>query len=127
MQIPVRYVGIVGSRSLSGESIRNFIAAYLTDHRNYPGIVVVSGGADGVDTEAVEVAKELHLDYMVYEAQWGTLGPNAGKIRNQYIVDDSDELLIIWDEKSPGTKDTLRRTRKAKKPHFLYIPGTDTL
>lgn len=77
--------------------------------------VVVSGGAAGVDTWAAMAARERGLVVVEYLADWEANRRAAGFIRNQLIVDQSDEIVAFWDGKSPGTRDTIKRARAALK------------
>ena len=116
MQIPIVYLAIVGSQTLVDPSIENLISGFITNHPNYPGIVIVSGGAIGPDSIAVAIAKELRLDYEEYLPDWKRFGIAAGMIRNTLIIDRATEVLAIWDGSSPGTKDSITKTKLLKKP-----------
>mgnify|MGYP001180841777 CR=1 FL=1 len=87
------------------------------------GTVIVSGGAEGPDSWAVEAAKERGLAYQVFPARWGELGRAAGLIRNQDIVDQADRLVAFWDLKSRGTKDTINKALAAGKVVTIVPPA----
>lgn len=84
--------------------------------------VVVSGGAEGPDSLAVQVARERGLAHQVFPAKWETLGRAAGLIRNGDIVQACDRLVAFWDLKSRGTKDTINKALQAGKVVTIYPP-----
>ena len=110
-------VAIVGSRNYSDpERVRAYV------RKLPPNTVVVSGGARGVDTWAVEEAK-LHLfETVVFPADWNKWGKSAGYVRNITIVENADRVVAFWDGGSRGTMHTIRLAHKYKKPVEVYIP-----
>lgn len=48
---------------------------------------VMHGGADGVDREADQLARELDKDLIVLPALWTPRGKKAGPIRNSLLAD----------------------------------------
>ena len=104
-------VAIVGSREYPDlEAVRSYIR-YLPSN-----VIIVTGGALGVDTIAEKTANYLGNQCEVYEADWNKHGRAAGPIRNKLIVDNCDRVVAFWDGKSPGTKNTIELARKAGKP-----------
>jgi hypothetical protein len=85
---------------------------------------VVHGGARGADKLAGQAALELKIELVeVYHADWSKYGRAAGPVRNQKML-DCGEPDIGWafhDHilRSKGTRDMLRRLRKAGKPNAL--------
>jgi YspA, cpYpsA-related SLOG family len=87
-----------------------------------PNTVVVHGAARGADTLAADVATEFELGVEAYPAQWDRFGRGAGPIRNQQMLDSGVDLVIAFHpniEASKGTKDMVKRARKAKIPVIL--------
>lgn len=70
---------------------------------------IISGGADGVDGCGISWAREMHLPFTIYPADWKRYGKPAGPIRNQIMADISDALIAVWDKQSPGTKNMIER------------------
>ena len=104
-------IAIVGSRDFPRlEEVRQFV------YEQERTTVIISGGARGVDSIAVEEARKLHMPYEVYPADWNRYGRSAGFRRNQTIVDAADEVVAFWDGESRGTKHTIDLARAAKKP-----------
>ena len=86
---------------------------------------IVSGGADGTDTFAEDWAKKNNLSRIIFCPNWKRFGKQAAAIRNQKIVDNSDEIVIFWDGESKGTAITMQMAKKAKKPFHLIFSGTN--
>lgn len=85
---------------------------------------VVHGGARGADKLAGQAALELKIGLVeVYHADWSKYGRAAGPVRNQKML-DCGEPDLVWafhDHilRSKGTRDMLKRARKAEKPNAL--------
>jgi hypothetical protein len=81
-----------------------------------PGILI-QGGARGADRLSAEVGRELGWEIEEYRANWVDFGRAAGPIRNQQMLTEGkpDQVLAFHPDlsKSKGTKDMVRRARKA--------------
>lgn len=73
---------------------------------------IVSGMAPGVDTLAVQYAKEKELPLQQFWAEWGFYGRSAGPIRNRQMANYGEALIAIWDGKSRGTKNMIEEATK---------------
>lgn len=82
---------------------------------------VVSGGARGPDTWAVNRANERGLETVVYEPDWKKYGSGAALHRNSLIAEHADSCLVFWDGESRGTNDFIRKAFKRRRE--LYIVG----
>lgn len=112
-----RRIAVVGSRTLGGATVRNAIIGLLKQHSRFPEIVVISGGATGVDTEAEYAAFELGLEFKLFRAKWDVHGKSAGPRRNGEMAHDADEVIAIHPEQiGVGTADMIRQTRALGKP-----------
>ena len=108
-------VAIVGSRDYpSLQDVSRFVMSLD------PATIVVSGGARGVDRTAKSAATSRGLRTLVFLADWNIHGKRAGYIRNEQIIDHVDEVVAFWDGKSPGTADTIRKARAARKPVRIF-------
>lgn len=65
---------------------------------------VVSGGAAGADTLAIEWAKLYSKPCKIFNADWERLGRRAGPIRNAEMSVYADGLIAFWNSESRGTK-----------------------
>lgn len=129
-----RKVAIVGSRNYPDlEEVRAFVRGLDQ------GVLVVSGGAEGVDTVAAEEADKLGFDVLVIEPDYDRFPPQRAPLeRNTYIVAEADEVVAFQGpcEKCPplgyrcpasgnshGTQDTIKKAIKAGKPVRMKLPG----
>jgi predicted Rossmann fold nucleotide-binding protein DprA/Smf involved in DNA uptake len=107
-------IAIVGSREwVDYDEVERYVGMLSTSD------IVISGGARGVDTRAVEFAKRRGLVTIVLLPDWNTHGKAAGVIRNAQIVEQSEVVLAFWDSKSKGTLDTIRKALNA--PHIKRV------
>ena len=119
----VIYIGIVGSRKRSEKpQIREILKHFLlfandTDRE----ICVVSGGAEGIDTDAVFVAKELGIPIIEFKPNRAEYSIKGNKIyfeRNKLIAEKSNLLFAFPLNRKGGTMNTVR--------YFTAIHGKDT-
>jgi hypothetical protein len=107
----------VGSREFADLGrVRRFIASLP------PGLVVLSGGAPGVDRCANDTARDLGLPWLEYFANWDRDGRYlAGRIRNQRVAERCDRSMVaFWDGKSTGTQDAFTRARALGRHVVVY-------
>lgn len=110
-------IAIVGSQDYGHRHlVREFVWTLPKD------VVVVSGGARGVDATAACAARMSHLTLVEFHIEvpshedfpgdaWAIEFVRRAHARNQQIVDACTRLLAFWDEQSGGTLDTIRRAR----------------
>lgn len=81
-------------------------------------MILIEGGARGVDSISGEWAADAGIGAMRYTAKWDEHGKRAGLIRNQLMLDDGKpDMFVGWIlDESPGSMDMLNRLRKAKIP-----------
>lgn len=110
-------IAIVGSRNYPvPEDVTDFV-----DHVT-PDTAIISGGARGPDSWAVDRAKTRGLATKVFPADWNAHGKRAGFLRNQTIVDHADVVVAFWDGQSRGTADTIAKARAAGKHVEVITP-----
>lgn len=111
-----RYVIIAGSRE--------YAYTILVDKfvMNLPkDVVVVTGGARGVDSWATAIATECGLETIVHKADWNKYGRSAGPIRNNLMLSlYPGTLVVFWDGVSRGTKHILSAA-KAQGRHIILF------
>lgn len=78
-------------------------------HAKSPIVVVVQGGAPGADTLARQWAVDRGVLCDEFSADWHGLGPKAGPVRNQAMVDAGADALIAM----PGGRGTADAARRA--------------
>ena len=87
----------------------------------YDELVMIEGAAKGIDTIAKEYAQENDWKIEEYPAEWDKYGKSAGYIRNEIMVKAADEVLILWDGESKGTKHDIDLCEKYNKPYKVLI------
>lgn len=91
-------------------------------HHNITDITeVVCGMARGVDTLGYNWAKENGIPIKEFPAAWDTFGNRAGPIRNAEMANYADEALVIWDRKSPGSKNMIMNMKKRNKTYYEVV------
>lgn len=110
-----RVWAVVGSRDFPNLAlVRDFVRVAPRD------VVILSGGARGVDKTAYECALGYGLEAREIPADWETFGKKAGFIRNAEIVKEADVVFAFWDGQSRGTKHTIDlAVRKGKEVHVF--------
>lgn len=104
-------VAIIGSRRYHDLSaVWQYVAKLPRD------TVIISGGAKGVDTTAIEAAAWYELDYEVFLPDWKKFGTSAGPRRNLQMVQAADRVVAFWDGESAGTRNAIKLTRQYEKP-----------
>lgn len=85
--------------------------------------VVLSGLAEGPDLHGKLWAEHNGTPVEPYPAIWrpnGKYDPEAGFKRNQEMADKAEALIAVWDGKSGGTADMIKRARKANLRIFVW-------
>lgn len=120
-------VGIVGGRDYG--TYEAVVQAWdLFERLRRPITHVVSGGARGVDSYAVDIARARGVSYTEHYPDYNRYGRyDAPKKRNTLIVNDCEELLAIWDGISGGTRDSVEKARALGKPVFYFNPCRTSL
>lgn len=112
------YLLIVGSRSMTIYSfIENYLNNLVRERLQGFDIVVVSGGAKGVDTMAERWADNNGYKKVIMPADWENEGKSAGFRRNvrmhQFIAEKDNKLVVaFWDGISTGTAHNFELCRK---------------
>ena len=118
-------VAVIGSREFNDYAL-------LKQLLSKEGITqIISGGAPGADSLAIDYATEMGIPWIVYKAKWDDLShpdarikmntygkqydANAGFRRNKLIVTECDRLVAFHDGKSPGTFNSMKEAKKQGK------------
>ena len=89
---------IAGSRSIKDFDLN----PYMPEKVDF----IISGGANGIDEIAEKHADKKRISKIIMRPAYNQYGKGAPLKRNEQMVDMCDEVLIIWDGKSKGTKYT---------------------
>lgn len=114
-----RAVGIIrvivcGGRHFADAAMLSSTLNHL--HSLYPFRVVITGGTRGADRLAEAWARSHGVECIaepVTQEEWDTLGRAAGPIRNQRMIDDHRPSHCVAFPGGSGTRDMIRRARKA--------------
>ena len=109
-------VAVVGSRTFHN---KHKLYEVLTKNFNKIGLII-SGGAEGADTLAVEWARDYGIPFTVFPALWhdpwtGVYNKGAGFKRNRDIVEEADIVIAFWDGVSKGTSNTIEIAKQVNK------------
>lgn len=116
-------LGVVGSRTFNDYPYMKRLLDDLLRSYWVWKCTIVSGGALGADSLAIDYAKEEGHDWKVFPAKWrvnGIYDRSAGYKRNVEIVDYSDMIVAFWDGQSKGTKHTIDLAMKQGKPTYIF-------
>lgn len=101
-------LAIIGSRNCPQINIEDYLK-FIPD-------TIVSGGARGADTYAMDFARRHGLKLIIFYPDYEKFDRQAPLIRNKLIVEECDCLLAFWDGQSKGTKFTLDYAKEKGKP-----------
>ncbi len=116
------YVGIVGSRRRSEKP--KIIKILIEEKSKHGEITIVSGGADGIDSDAQRVCKELGIRILIIypnKREYKIKGNNIYFERNKEIAKLSDYLHGFPLNRSGGTMNTIAHFIKLGKINNLKI------
>lgn len=124
-------LAIIGSRSFNDTKLLNETLKPYKDQIT----LVVSGGAKGADQLGEYWARLHKIETLIFLPDWENLdvpkarikirtdgtkyNANAGFDRNKKIVENSDFIIAFWDDRSPGTRNSIKWCKKLKKPYQI--------
>lgn len=92
-------------------------------HDANPIVMLITGNAKGADKLSTEWARERKVPFQVFAAEWKTLGPKAGPIRNQRMLDEGKPHMVIAFPGGIGTRDMVSRADNACVPVIRVRPS----
>ena len=115
---------VAGSRNINNfPLVCNILdREFLILRNRYANLMIISGGARGVDLIAKFYAQKNKIpfkEFPVTSTEWATFGRGAGPKRNSKMVEESDYLIAITTG-SPGTQDTITKMMAMGKMHRVY-------
>ena len=87
--------------------------------------MIITGGANGIDTLAEKYADKKHLSKLILRPQYKIYGRYAPLKRNEEMIELCDIVLVIWDGHSKGTKHTISYADKIGKRLILITEPTE--
>lgn len=114
---------VCGSRSITdADWVESQIDLYVSEKNlSAEELVVIEGGANGVDALASHWAEKHGVSVELHKADWKRYGRGAGHRRNVDMVSAADFVLILWDGTSKGTKNDIDLCRKSLKNHKVVV------
>lgn len=104
---------IVGSRCIKEYNPGKHVPAGTT--------MIITGGADGIDTLAEKYADEKRLSKLILRPQYDRYGRAAPLKRNEKMVELCDMALIVGDGYSRGTRYTIDYANRIGKKVILMM------
>lgn len=126
---------ITGSRAWENpEPIRKVLKRLVANY-GIARILVIEGGAAGVDYHSKMICEELGIHCLEMKARWNMYNRAAGPIRNEMMLSLDPHIVVAfhWDlEDSKGTKQCYESAKKKgikavliKVPMEIAIPSGD--
>jgi len=119
--IKILKVVIAGSRTIDNYRLLLNIMNSLA--QLFPGYTfeIISGGAEGIDSNARQFAMKNNLKYDEYKPVYQHSNDKRAPLRrNTDMAKDGDLLIAIHDGVSTGTMHMLSEMKKLNKPCYLY-------
>ena len=108
---------IAGSRGIENFDLSEYVPPETE--------LIISGGAKGIDSVAEKYADEHGIKKIIIRPCYERYGRAAPIKRNEEMVDMADEVLIVWDGISKGTKYTADYAAKKSKPMRIVLINRD--
>ena len=124
---------VAGSRHITDYSLVSTVISNTISRYNITVTEIVSGCANGPDTLGEQWALENGIRVEPFEADWNDITVPGAKVktnkwgkkynalagfqRNERMAEYADVLIAIWDGKSHGTADMIKRA----KNHGLFV------
>lgn len=106
-------IAVIGSRTFADlDQVYKFVSSLPRT------VMVISGGARGVDETAERAARERRISRLVYEPKVEENDPRYVSelhARNDRIIAAADKIVAFWDGKSRGTRSVIDKARKLGK------------
>lgn len=82
---------------------------------------VVSGCAIGADRLGERWAINNNVPIKEMPADWNRYGNSAGPMRNRQMAEYADAAIVVWDGKSPGSRNMIENMIRRKKPYYIAL------
>lgn len=119
------YLQVTGGRDYTDVSVINKVLDYVKKSLTDSKIVLIEGGARGVDSLCKEWAIKNNIEVQTVEAQWRKYGNSAGFLRNQEMIDICKDYMLqehkVLGIVFPGGNGTRHMHTLMKKNDFNFI------
>lgn len=112
---------IAGSRNIDDY----LLVTQAMQRCGYDVTEVVCGMATGIDRLGEQWAVANNIPVKEMPANWTIHGKAAGPIRNKEMAKYADAAVIIWDGKSPGSRNMINEMIRANKPYFVQMTESE--
>ncbi|WP_282055666.1 DUF2493 domain-containing protein [Maribacter luteus] len=103
---------IAGGRDFNDyDMIKNEANKFISE-LNPTAVIIVSGGAKGVDALGEKYARDNNFDIEIFKADWSKYGRAAGPKRNKSMAQFASHLLAFWNGESKGTKSMISLAKR---------------
>ena len=118
-------VAIVGSRKINDyEFVENEFFDLLKNlNLTKDNVMIISGGARGVDTIAQLIAKKYGIPILIFYPDYKKYGKKAPLVRNIKIVKEADYILAFPSKDSRGTKFVINEALRQNKRLIIRYKG----
>ena len=110
-------IAIVGSRGITNINLEKYITKQILINVSE----IVTGGAKGIDTLAMQFARDNNLPCRIFLPEYSRYKKGAPLKRNELIANYCEESYIFWNGKSKGTNQILNCFNKLNKKVNLFI------
>lgn len=111
---------VAGSRTFGSNDFIGMVGSALAIS-NFEVDEIVSGGAAGIDSAAIQYAKKEGIPVSIFNANWDKYGKAAGPIRNSEMAKYADALVLIYDGSSRGSVNMLDQARREGLKIFKVV------
>lgn len=111
---------IAGSRNVNDYGL----IVQAVERSGYNITEVVCGCAVGIDRLGEQWARANNIPIKEMPADWSRNGKAAGPIRNRDMAVYADAAIVIWDGKSPGSRNMVENMIRRKKPYYVALTST---
>lgn len=122
---------VTGSRAWDNPRPIEIVMRKLVAQYGIGRLIVIEGGAPGVDTLTRKVCEDLHVHCLEMKALWNFHQRGAGPVRNNMMLSLEPDLVIAfhWDlNDSKGTKDCYEKAKKLGiKTVHIKVPRTKAI
>lgn len=109
---------ITGSRGITDRQFVYKCLDAVYEKRKFN--LLLHGGAKGVDSIAGEWASKKGISVLYFKPDWERYGRSAGLRRNTIMSKECDFGVALWDGKSKGTKDAIKKLRLKNKLYKVF-------
>ena len=111
-------LAVVGSRTINKIDFESYI--------NFIPSLIVSGGANGVDTISEKWANSKGIKTLIFKPEYKRYKKAAPLVRNKQIVESCDVLFAFWDGKSKGTMNAVHYAKELGKDVKIFTSPSPT-